>query len=258
MASSACDLLLGVATLSLQRPEVRNALSPEMIREVVKEAKAADKDPTVRVIVLRGAGDFFCAGADLQWMKSSLHGTKAQNKKDATLISDLMSTLYNLKKPLVVIAQGAAIGGGVGLVAVADVVIASDDCVFGLSEVKLGIIPSIIAPYVLAKIGTSQSRRYFMTGERITATRAREIGLIHEVVPVLQLDEALILLVQSLTSGGPKAIVAAKQMVKDLAPKITSAVVNKTINTIASIRITPEAQEGMTAFLEKRKPSWMS
>lgn len=246
-----------VATITLSRPEVRNALSPEMIHEVVKEAKAADKDPSVRVIVLRGDGDFFCAGADLQWMKSSLHATKSQNKKDATLISDLMSTLYNLKKPLVVLAHGAAIGGGVGLVAVADVVIAADDCVFGLSEVKLGIIPSIIAPYVLAKIGTSHSRRYFMTGERITAQRAREIGLIHEAVPVLQLDEALEQLVHSLKSGGPKAVVAAKKMVRDLAPQITTSIIKKTIDTIASIRITPEAQEGMSAFFEKRKPGWV-
>lgn len=245
-----------VFTITLSCPEVRNALSPEMIREVIKEAKAADRDPSVRVIVLRGEGDFFCAGANLQWMKSSLHATKAQNKKDATLISDLMSTLYHLKKPLVVLAHGAAIGGGVGLVAVADVVIAADDCVFGLSEVKLGIIPSIIAPYVLAKIGASQSRRYFMTGERITARRACEIGLVHEIVPVLQLDEALEALVRSIKSGGPMAVTAAKKMVRDLAAQITPAIVKKTIDTIASIRVTPEAQEGMSAFLEKRKPNW--
>lgn len=246
-----------IVTIALNRPDFRNALNPQLIAEVVAQVLAAEKDPAVRAIVLRGAGDFFCAGADLQWMKSSLHASKAQNKKEATFISNIMSTLYAAKKPVIAVVQGAAIGGGVGLVAVADIVIAADDCVFGLSEVKLGIIPSIIAPYVIAKIGPSQSRRYFMTGERITAATAKEIGLVHEVVPLLQLDDALQKLTQSLLSGGPKAVVAAKQMVRSLAPKITSAVVKKTIDTIASIRVTPEAQEGMAAFLEKRKPRWM-
>lgn len=247
-----------IATITLNRPEVRNALNPKLIAEVIAQVKVAEKNPAVRAIVVRGAGDFFCAGADLQWMRSSIGASKAQNKKDATLISNIMATLYAAKKPVIAVVQGAAIGGGVGLVAVADIVIAADDCVFGLSEVKLGIVPSIIAPYVISKIGPSQSQRYFMTGERITAATAKEIGLVHEVVSVLQLDEALLKLTQSLFSGGPKAVVAAKKMVRDLAPKISPAVVKKTIDTIASIRITPEAQEGMAAFLEKRKPGWVS
>ncbi|PIR21083.1 MAG: hypothetical protein COV45_02840 [Deltaproteobacteria bacterium CG11_big_fil_rev_8_21_14_0_20_47_16] len=246
-----------IAIITLNRPEVRNALNPEMIQRVIREAKAADKDPSVRAIVLRGEGDFFCAGADLQWMKSSLHASKAQNKKDATLISNLMATLYNLKKPLIAVVQGAAIGGGVGLVAVADIVIASEDCVFGLSEVKLGIIPSIIAPYVIQKIGTSQSRRYFITGERLRAAQAAGLDLVHSVVPRDQLQAELDKILSILMTGGPKAIIAAKQMVKELIPKITPAMVSKTINAIANIRVTPEGQEGMSAFLEKRKPSWM-
>lgn len=248
---------MSTATIILNRPEVRNALDRELIRNVMAEVKAADQDPMVRAIVLRGEGDFFCAGADLQWMRSSIGATKAQNQKDATLISDLMCVLDSLKKPLIAVVQGGAVGGGAGIIATADIVIAAENAVFSISEVRLGLVPSIIAPYVIAKIGASQARRYFVTGERFSAMTALTIGLVHQVVAESQLDEALEKILTAITNAGPNAVKGAKKMVKDLTPKISPATIRKTIDTVARVRVSPEAQEGMNAFFEKRKPSWV-
>lgn len=246
----------GIVTIILNRPEVRNALNREMIRAVMAELEVAEKDSTIRAIVLRGEGDFFCAGADLQWMKQALHVPRRKNHQDATEISRLMEALDHLKKPLLAVVQGGAVGGGAGIVATADIVIAAEDAVFSISEVRLGLVPSIIAPYVIAKIGASQARRYFVTGERFSAGTAREIGLVHSVVARDQLDDALERIMASVMDAGPDAIIGAKKMVKDLTPKVTSATIRKTIATVADVRVTPEAQEGMSAFLEKRKPRW--
>lgn len=243
-------------TIVLNRPEVRNALDRELIWNVMVELKAADRDPTVRTIVLRGEGDFFCAGADLQWMKQSLHVPKRKNHQDATEISQLMEALDHLRKPLIAVVKGGAVGGGAGIVATADIVIAAEDAVFSISEVRLGLVPSIIAPYVIAKIGASQARRYFVTGERFSARTALAIGLVHSVVARDQLDAELEKIMTSLNNAGPNAIIGAKKMVKDLTLKVTPATIRKTIATVANVRVTPEAQEGMTAFLEKRKPGW--
>lgn len=252
-----CDVSHHVATLTLNRPDKRNALSRELLLALIAAAQTADRDPQVRVIRLQGAGDHFCAGADIDWMRSSLHASAQQNRDDAALIARAMAALNTLAKPLVACVHGAAIGAGVGLTAVADVALASDDARFGLGEVKLGIIPSVIAPYVVAKVGESQSRRYFVTGERISAAHAREIGLVHEVVTRNELDRRTQAIVAAMLEGGPKALVAAKKMVKDLSGGYAPDVLERTIDTIAQIRLTPEAQEGLTAFLEKRQPSWI-
>lgn len=249
-------MMPGIVTIVLNRPEVRNALNREMIRSIMAELEAADRDPTIRAIVLRGEGDFFCAGADLQWMKQSLHVPKRKNHRDATEISHLMEALDHLRKPLIAVVQGGAVGGGAGIVATADIVIAAENAVFSISEVRLGLVPSIIAPYVIAKIGASQARRYFVTGERFSAKMAQSLGLVHNVVPRDHLDAELERILVSIMNAGPNAIIGAKKMVKDLTPRVTPTTIRKTIATVASVRVTPEAQEGMLAFLEKRKPRW--
>ncbi len=245
-----------VATITLNRPDVRNALSRELIQALIGAVQAAEADAAVRVVVLQGAGAHFCAGADLEWMRASLTATSEMNWADAALIAQLMQVLHGCTKPLIARVHGSAIGGGVGVVACADIVVATDDAQFGLSEVKLGLIPSVIAPYVIAKIGASHARRYFMTGERITAAMACTLGLVHEYVPPAALDATVQSIAATILSGGPRAVVAAKAMVRELTPQVTPAVTHRTIETIAAIRVTPEAQEGMTAFFEKRQPNW--
>lgn len=247
-----------IATIAMNRAEKRNALSKEMIHELIAAAEAAEQDDAVRVVVLRGEGKLFCAGADLEWMKDSLHASREDNLADAKMISDLMQAFSALTKPLIARIHGAAIGAGVGLVATADIAIASDDAIFSFSEVRLGIIPSVVAPYVVPKIGASQSRRYFITGERISAVVAKELCLIHDVVPAAQLDETVADLCQQILTGGPQAVIAAKQMVRDIAGDASAECIEQTITKLAEIRITPEAQEGMTAFFEKRKPQWVA
>lgn len=246
-----------IATLSLNRPDVRNCVSPQVIEELVAAATRADADPNVRVIVLQGEGAVFCAGADLGWMRDSVHASREQNLAEAKEIARVLTTLYALKKPLIARVHGAAIGLGVGLTAVADIAVAADNTQFGLAEVKLGIVPAVVGPYVIAKVGTSHARRYFISGERVDATTAAKIGLVHVVVPLEKLDAEITRLTASILTGGPNAVIAAKQLVRDLTPPITADIITTLTHQIADIRVTPEAQEGMTAFLEKRKPKWM-
>lgn len=246
-----------IATLTLQRPDKRNALNPPLMTELIAAIRHAEQDADVRAIVLRGAGDHFCAGADLEWMRASLHADRKANRRDAQLISDLMCALHGVTKPLLAVVQGAAIGGGVGLVATADIVIAETQAQFGLSEVRLGLIPSVIAPYVIAKIGAAQARRYFLTGERLSATQAQGVGLVHDVVATAELEARTQQLLATILSGGPEAVRAAKQMVRGLTVQPTPKMIRETIDTIARVRVSAEAQEGMQAFLEKRPPGWM-
>lgn len=246
-----------VSTITLHRPDKGNALSPELMRDLIAACKAVAVDDAVRIVVLRSSGKHFCAGADLAWMKSSLGADAEANRADAALISDTMQALYGLPQPVIALVHGAAIGGGVGVVATADIVIAEDSAQFGLAEIRLGLIPSVIAPYVVNKIGETQSRRYFISGERIGACRAAELGLVHEVVPDGSLDAKLAELLDTMRAGGPLAMRAAKQMVRELSPGPDAATVTNTIDAIAAIRVTPEAQEGMQAFFEKRNAAWM-
>ena len=245
-----------LATITLNRPDKRNAMSKALITELMSAARKVAANHDVRVVVLQGHGEHFCAGADLEWMRDSLHATADDNRRDAALIAELMATISQLPQPVIARVQGAAIGGGAGLVATADVVVAAEDAKIGFSEVRLGIIPSVVAPYVIPKIGLAASRRYFVTGERINASTAKMLGLVHEVVPAADLDAKVRYFVEAILAGGPNAVREAKRLVAEVGGRIAPDLIERKINKLAEIRVTPEAQEGMTAFLEGRKPQW--
>jgi methylglutaconyl-CoA hydratase len=245
-----------VAYVTLNRPEVRNAFNEQLIRELTEWAAAVARDQGVRAAVLAGAGPTFCAGADLNWMSRMAGYTDAENIQDATEAAWMFAALDTLPIPLVGRIHGAALGGGVGLAAVCDVVVAEDRAVFGLTEVKLGILPAIVSPYVLAKIGQSAARELFLTGMRFDAGRAREAGLVHAVAPAGELDGRVARYVQEILSGAPQAIAAAKALIKRVAGRPAQEVMALTAETIAERRASAEGQEGMKAFLEKRKASW--
>ncbi|MEO8075304.1 MAG: enoyl-CoA hydratase-related protein [Acidobacteriota bacterium] len=242
--------------ITLNRPELRNAFDEEVIASITSAAHAAAEDATVRAVVLAGAGKAFCAGADLGWMSKAIAYTHRENLADAEDLARMLERLNTLPVPLIGRVHGAALGGGVGLTAVCDIVVAGEDTVFALSEVKLGILPAVISPYVVRKIGESAARELFLTGSRFSARRAREIGLVHEVVPDAHLDEAVERRLAEVRSSGPLAIAAAKALIREIGSKNPSDVIGFTTNSIAEQRVSPEGQEGMRAFLEKRKPSW--
>ena len=251
------DLSGGVARLAMNRPEVHNAFNDEELRELTEAVRSVAADPAVRVLVLTGNGKSFCAGADLNWMKSVLSYTPEQNKKDAAVLVDLMDMLEQMPKPVVGRINGTAVGGGVGLTAVCDIAVASSEAKFGFGEAKLGIIPAMISPYVLRKIGPGPAREYFLTGDRFSAERAREIGLVNEVVAPEKLDEAVNAKVASLLTSAPGAIAEAKKLIR-LVPEMTAPEAREhTLAKIAELRTVPEGQEGMRAFLEKRKANWI-
>lgn len=247
----------GVATLTLNRPDVRNAFGAELIAELTERVADCDLDPDVRILVLRAEGKHFSAGADLNWMRSMKELTLAENQRDARKLAQLLEVLDGCRKPLVGVCQGAAMGGGVGLLACCDLVLAADDAFFALSEVRIGLTPATISPYVVRAIGARQARRYFLSGERFGAQRAQMLGLVHEVVPADELDDALDGVLASLHSGGPQAQEAAKQLVKDVdGAAINPALMEQLAERIAQQRIAAEGQEGLGAFLEKRAPAW--
>jgi methylglutaconyl-CoA hydratase len=242
--------------LTLNRPEVRNAFDEEMIASLTAAGSSAADDRSLRAVVLAGAGTVFCAGADLSWMSKAVAYTHRENLSDAEDLARMLERLDTL--PFLVIGriQGAALGGGVGLAAVCDVVVAADDAVFALSEVKLGILPAVISPYVIRKIGVSAARELFLTGSRFSAVRAREIGLVHEVVPAADLDAAVERRLNDIRGCAPRAIAAAKALIREVAGESPEDVIGLTTGSIASQRVSAEGQEGMRAFLEKRKPGW--
>jgi methylglutaconyl-CoA hydratase len=245
--------------LTLNRPDVRNAFNEHVIAELtawalgVREA-AARHD--VRVVVMSGAGKVFCAGADVTWMSRALHYTEQENIRDATAMSRMFSAIDELPVPVVGRIQGAALGGGAGLAAVCDIVVAEDAALFGFTEVKLGILPAVISPFALAKIGRSAARELFLTGARFSAARAREIGLVHDVVPAADLDAAVTRYVRELLTAGPEAMAAAKALIPDVWGRATADATPITAAAIASRRVSKEGQEGLRAFLEKRTPEW--
>jgi methylglutaconyl-CoA hydratase len=245
-----------VATITLARPDVRNAFDDTMIAELTASARELGADPAVRVVILRGAGPSFCAGADIAWMQRMVGYSEDENRRDARALAGMFETLDTLPKPLVGVIHGAALGGGTGLAAVCDIVIAADDALFGFTEVKLGILPAVISPYSVAKIGVSHTRALFLTGERFTAQRAREIGLVHHVVPAAVLDQQLGAIVQELSSSAPGAMAAAKALIPRVAAMAPADAMALTSATIAAQRVSPEGQDGLTAFLGKRKPGW--
>lgn len=245
-----------VATITLQRPEVRNAFNAAMIAELTACAHQLRDDAGVRVVILRGAGTSFCAGADINWMQRMVSYTEGENRRDALAMAEMFEALDTLPKPLVGVVHGAALGGGTGLAAVCDIVIAADDALFGFTEVKLGILPAVISPYAVAKIGRSHARALFLTGERFTAQRAKEIGLVHHVVPAAVLDQQLGVIVQELSSSAPGAMARAKAVIPQVAARPPAESMPLTSATIAAQRVSPEGQDGLTAFLAKRRPGW--
>jgi methylglutaconyl-CoA hydratase len=241
----------------LNRPEVRNAFDEEVIRALSACAASAADDPSVRVVVLSGKGKAFCAGADLGWMAKAIAYSQVENLADAEDFARMLERIDTLPKPVIGRVHGSALGGGVGLAAVCDIVVAADDATFGLTEVKLGILPAVISPYVLRKIGVSAARELFLSGTRFGAARARELGLVHEVVPESELDAAIDRRMSELLSSAPNAVAAAKALIRDVAGESPKDVIGLTTSRIAAHRVSPEGQEGMRAFLQKRKPDWV-
>lgn len=246
-----------VLRVSLNRPEVRNAFDEEVIAALTTLARDASRNPTLRAIVLSGEGPSFCAGADLGWMMKAVAYSRQDNLRDAEDLARMLELLDSLPVPLIGRVHGAALGGGVGLVAVCDIVVSSDDALFGFSEAKLGIIPAVISPYVLAKIGTSAARELFLTGARFDAARARELRLVHRVAPAASLDDIVDDYLAEILTSAPTAIAAAKQLIQEIHGSRPAEVIGVTTLRIAEQRVSAEGQEGMRAFLEKRKPTWV-
>ena len=248
----------GIATLTLNRPQVHNAFDDQLIAELTAELRKLNDNSKVRAVVLAANGKSFCAGADLKWMKRMARYSEAENIKDALGVAELMFTLNTLNKPTIARIQGPAFGGGVGLVAACDIAVATRDAVFSLSEVRLGLIPAVISPYVVAAIGEHYARRYFLTGERFDVAEAFRIGLIHDLVEAEALDETIAVMLQHLLSGGPHGISAAKQLIVDVAhAPLDRSLMEKTARLIAAVRAGKEGREGVAAFLEKRNPAWI-
>ncbi len=247
----------GIATVWLNRPDVHNAFDDALIAELTAEFRRLDQAHEVRVIVLAARGKSFSAGADLNWMKRMAQYSEGDNLRDAIALAGLMRTLRGVRKPTVARVQGAAFGGGVGLVACCDIAVVSAEAEFSLSEVRLGMIPSVISPYVIGAIGERAAGRYFLTAERFGAEEAARMGLVHAVVPADGLDAAVVNLCAHLLRGGPKALAAAKKLISDVSRHpIDDSLIESTAQRIAAIRVGPEGREGIAAFLEKRKPDW--
>jgi methylglutaconyl-CoA hydratase len=245
-----------VARVWLNRPDVRNAFDGLMVTELRKTLFDLGTVDGVRAIVIGGRGPAFCAGGDLQWMNAAVHFTREENLREAQGLADLFFTVYNSPKPIVARVHGAALGGGAGLVAACDIPVAALGTQFGFTEVRLGIIPAVISPYVVGKIGESAARELFLTGERFEAVRAAEIGLVRAAVPPEDLDAVVEGRVKELLQSGPRAIAEAKALIREVAWRRVEDVQRYTVERIADIRTSPEGQEGLRAFLDKRKPDW--
>jgi len=247
-----------VATIWMNRPDLHNAFDEDLIAELTAACKALDDDDDVRVVILAGRGRSFSAGADLNWMKRAADNGIDDNLDDARALARMLRALAEMRKPTIARVQGAALGGGMGLAAACDIAVASTKAVFATSEVRFGIIPSAISPYVLRAIGARQAYRYFQSAERIDGTRAREIGLVHETVEPEQLDAKVQEIVAALLQGGPLSQTAAKNLIRAVNNQpINDNLVEDTAHRIAHLRATPEAQEGIAAFLDKRQPNWI-
>jgi methylglutaconyl-CoA hydratase len=246
------------ARVTLARPEVRNAFDAELIAELraAFEALAAEPPDALRGVVLAGEGSVFCSGADLDWMRGAIGLSVEENERDAAAMQAMFVAIDECPVPVVARVQGAALGGGMGLCAAADIVVASADAAFGFTETKLGIIPAVISTFVLPKIGPSHARALFVTGQRFDAERARLIGLVHDVVPLEALDDRIEEVLTEWRSVGPTATRQAKALVRDLRDMAAADARAETVRRIARQRTTPEGQEGLTAFVEKRRPSW--
>ena len=249
----------GVGRITMARPQKHNAFDDGLIADLSAAFEAAGRDYAVRVVVLEGEGKSFSAGADLGWMQRMADYSDAENLADARKLAGMMRILNELPRPTIARVQGAAFGGGVGLVATCDIAFASQAASFCLSEARLGLIPSVISPYVVEAIGARAARRYFQTAERFDAETARALGLVHEVVPHERLDGRLEELIGTLLDNGPAAMAASKDLIRRVASgPVDDAMVEDTAQRIADIRATDEGREGVQAFLEKRGPNWQT
>ncbi len=249
----------GVATLTLNRPEVRNAFSDTVIAELAQAFAELGARSDVRAIVLAANGPAFCAGADLNWMRRMADYTRDENLADAAKLADMLRVIYECPKPTVARVQGDVFAGGMGLVAACDIAVSVDTATYCLSEVKLGLIPATISPYVIRAMGARAAHRYFLTAERFTAAEAHRIGFVHELVTAGALDAKVAELTQALASASPNAVRACKRLVLDVAEReINAALIAGTVEGIADIRASDEGREGVQSFLQKRKPSWLA
>ncbi|HYD61169.1 MAG TPA: enoyl-CoA hydratase/isomerase family protein [Noviherbaspirillum sp.] len=247
-----------VATVTLNRPDVRNAFNETTIAEITQAFRALGQHPDVRTIVLAANGPAFCAGADLNWMKKMAGYTHEENRADAAQLAEMLHTIYTCPKPVVAKVQGDCYAGGMGLVAACDIAIANEATNFCLSEVKLGLIPATISPYVILAMGENAARRYFLTAERFSAQEAHRIGFVHQVVAADALDATVAEIVKALVTNSPNAVKEAKRLVQDVAGQpLTAELIADTAERIADIRSSEEGKEGVRSFLEKRKPNWL-
>lgn len=246
------------AWVTLARPEVHNAFNAAMIGELHTVFEELSADDTLRAVVLAGVGRNFCAGADLNWMAASLDFTRDENVEDALRMSDMFRAIDSCRHPVIGRIQGAALGGGSGLTAVCDIVIAAEDARFAFSEARLGITPAVISQFVVPKIGPGAARALFLTAERFDARHALAIGLVHKVVPLAELDDAVTATLRDIGQNGPAGVRAAKLLARDILALDRDEARAMTAATIADLRVSPEGQEGIRAFLEKRRASWVS
>lgn len=250
-----CDIdQRGVATLTLQRPDKHNALNDILIAALTAELQRLAAFDPCRMVVLTGAGATFCSGADLAWMQASVKFDEERNRQDAQHLADLLAALHHFPKPTLAKVQGPAYGGGVGLIACCDIVIANEQALFAFSEVRLGLIPAVISPYVVSAIGARTAGKLFLTAEKFSAAQAREFGLIHECVSASELEDAVARCVESLLKAGPQAVKECKALLRTLTPATQSVDLAK---WIARLRVSEEGQAGLHAFLNKQAPPWL-
>jgi methylglutaconyl-CoA hydratase len=251
------DISDSVARVTMNRPDVHNAFNDQLLTDLIDvftEIKAMGTD--VRVVVITGEGKSFCAGADLKWMRKMIDFSYEENIKDSNLIADCMYGLYTLPQPTIARVNGSAIGGGMGLVTASDIAIAADHAKFSLSEVKLGLVPACISPYVIMRAGPAACREFFLTGERLTAEKAHRHNLVNKVVPMDELDATVDEYIDRIKSSGPNALSVCKDLIHNVYMTDLKESIPYTVDVIARLRISDEGQEGMHSFFEKRKPRW--
>ncbi|NIM59441.1 MAG: enoyl-CoA hydratase/isomerase family protein [Candidatus Aminicenantes bacterium] len=245
-----------IARVFFNRPDVHNSFNSTMIRELDDAFEKVKADKSIRVVVLSGKGKSFCAGADIKWLREIIDYSYEQNLEESIQLAEVLHKIYLLPKATIAMVNGAAIGGGNGFLSACDISVASEEAKFGLSEVKIGLVPAAISPYVFRRIGEGKAREYFLTGKRISAQKALEIGLVNEVVPHKELEKTVNEIANLLLSSGPEAIAACKELIHKVSEMSLDEVKEYTARMIANLRISEEGQEGMTSYLEKRKPKW--
>jgi len=246
-----------IAKIILNRPEIHNAFNDIMLSELIEVFKEVrQRKSEIRVVILTGNGKSFCAGADLHWMRRMVNYSYAENVEDSKRLSECLYRLYTLPQPTIARVNGASVGGGMGLVAACDIVVAQEEAVFSLSEVKVGLVPACISPYVIKRAGEAKCREFFLSGERISAEKAFSAGLLNEIVPFDRLDPVVDRWKSQFLNNGPEALSVCKQLLEKIPSMSLDEAMEYTADGIAKLRISKEGQEGMNAFLEKRKPSW--